>query len=360
MATLPMEAVRAAVERVAPGARIVACDALSDAGAGIARKGGGYGRPVRVTVEPSAGPRATFVFRTATPNAFGHDRRSDRIADLALAYDTFSLVPDHVRALDFGFVAERGVVSAAGAGEPYVLTTYAEGELYAEDLRRIGREGSAGALDLARCEALARWLGALHAERLDDRVAWERAIRDLVGDGEGIFGVVDAYGTDVPGAPPERLEALERRCVGWRWRLRPRVERLRRTHGDFHPFNVVFSDGTRFTPLDASRGCAGDPADDVVAMAINYVFFALQTPAAWERGFAPLWRRFWAAYDEATGDRGVRETAPPFFAWRALVLGCPAFYPDLSGRARDALLGLAERALDAGALDSGSVEEPFR
>lgn len=358
MGTPLLEAVEAAVERVAPGARIVACELLSDAGAGIARKGAGYGRPMRVTVARDD-VRATYVFRTAAPNAFGHDRRSDRAAELVLAYDTFGTIPSHVRALDVGFVTDRGVVSVREAGEPYLVTTYAEGHLYAEDLRRVGRDGFAGPLDLARCEALARWLAALHGEHLDDRVAWERAIRDLVGDGEGIFGIVDAYGPGVPGAPPERLQDLERRCVAWRWRLRPRADRLRRTHGDFHPFNVVFSESQRFTPLDASRGCAGDPADDVVAMSINYVFFGLQTPGAWAQGFAPLWRRFWAAYEEAGGDRGVRESAPPFFAWRALVLGCPAFYPDLAGGARDALLRLAERALDAGAFDPGWAEELF-
>ena len=101
-------------------------------------------------------------------------------------------------------------------------------------------------------------------------MAWRRAVRDLLGHGEGIFGIVDGYPDGVPGAPPERLEALERAALAWRWRLRGRAGRLRRTHGDFHPFNVIFAEGTRFTLLDASRGGLGDPADDLVALTVNY------------------------------------------------------------------------------------------
>jgi aminoglycoside phosphotransferase (APT) family kinase protein len=214
-------------------------------------------------------------------------------------------------------------------------------------------------LDLERCDALSRALAALRTAPLRDAVAWRRAVRDLVGHGEGVFGIVDAYGDDVPAAPPARLARLEERCLEWRWRLRGRPERLCRTHGDFHPFNIVFGEGSRFTLLDASRGCKGDPADDVVALTVNYVFFALQSAGSWRRGFAPLWRRFWEATLAAPGGAAVLESAAPFLAWRALVLGCPRFYPALAPAARDALLRLAERALAAPAFDPSWAEEPF-
>jgi hypothetical protein len=55
----------------------------------------------------------------------------------------------------------------------------------------------------------------------------------------------------------------------------------------------------------------------------------------------------------------VLETAPPFLAWRALVLASPRFYPHLSAPARDVLLSFAERALDAPPLDPGSAEALF-
>ena len=352
----------ALVRSLSPGAVVERVEPLAPDAAGVAggedEKAFGYGRPLRVTIREATGATRVLVFRTQTANEFGHDRRADRMEGALLAYDTFGGIPDHVRALDVGAIAEGGrLVSLRGTGEPYLVTDWVPGALYAEDLRRIGREGAAGPLDLARAEALAGWLARLHAGRIDDPPAWRRAVRDLLGHGEGIFGMVDGYPGGVPGAPLARLRAIEERCLAWRWRLRDRTWRLARTHGDFHPFNVVFAppapggDATRFALLDASRGGKGDPADDLTALSVNYVFFAAEHPGAWARGFLPLWRRFWARWLEATGDREALETAPPFLAWRALVVASPRFYPHLHEGARDLLLRLAERALDAGRLD---------
>ena len=360
MERLEREVIERAVANVLPGAKVRGWVALGpDPGGGVAQKGAGYGRPIRIEVEDAAGAARTLVLRTATSDAFGHDRRADRVAELLLAHDTFPLVPDHVRALDVGLLAPDGPHSLRGTGEPYLVTDFAEGRLYAEDLRRIAREAVAARLDLERCAALALWLARLHRDPLADPVAWRRAIRDLLGHGEGIFGIVDAYAGDVAGAPAERLAELERRCLSWRWRLRERDDRLRRTHGDFHPFNIVFSEGTQFTLLDASRGGKGDPADDLTALSVNYVFFALQAPRAWKRGLGPLWRRFWDVYLADSGDREVLDTAAPFLAWRALVLACPRFYPDLQAGARGALLDLAERALGAVTFDPSIAEALF-
>ncbi len=348
------------VRSLFPGGRLERVDPLGPDAApgGEEEKALGYGRPLKVTVRDAAGAARVLVFRTQAANEFGHDRRADRFEGALLAWELFDRIPGHVRALDVGAVGDDGrLVSLRGTGEPYLVTEWAEGALYAEDLRRIAREGRAGPLDLARCDALADALVALHAVRLDDPPAWRRAIRDLVGHGEGIFGMVDGYPEGVPAAPPARLRAIEERCLAWRWKLRSRAHRLARTHGDFHPFNVVFrppgpgENGTRFALLDASRGGKGDPADDLTALAVNYVFFAAEHPAAWPAALGPLWTRFFARWLAATGDREALDTAPPFLAWRALVVCSPRFYPHLHEGARDLLLRLAERALDAGRLD---------
>ena len=355
-----IDALRSALPTLFPRARMIACEPLGvDTAAELSRKQAGYGRPLKVTVEERDGTHRTLVFRTASKNEFGHDRRADRASEMLLAFDTFGTVPDHIRALDVGATTPTGLRSLRDAGELYLITTFADGQLYAEDLRAIASEGVAAPRDFERCEALARWMAELHRERLSDEVAWRRAVRDLIGHGEGIFGVVDAYPPDVRGAPSARLHGIEQKCLDWRWRLRSRTDRLRRTHGDFHPFNIVFSGGTQFTALDASRGGKGDPADDLTALSINYVFFALQAPRAWEHGFGPLWRRLWDAYLTHSGDRGVLDTAAPFLAWRALVLGCPRFYPDLHPDARGKLFDLAEKALDAGSFDPAWAEGLF-
>src|SRR5512144_1873319 len=355
----------ALADRLFPGATVVRAERLlPDASGADEEKALGYGEPLKVAVRDRDGRIHTLVFRTQVANEYGHDRRADRVDAAVLAFDVFPEIPGHVRALDVGLIGRDGrLVSLRDAGEPYLVTGWAEGTLYAEDLRRVAREGVARPLDLARCEALADWLAALHARKLEDPAAWRRAVRDLVGHGEGIFAIVDGYPRDAPAAPPARLRAIEERCLAWRWRLRDLAGRLARTHGDFHPFNVVFAPGeaeTRFTPLDASRGGKGDPADDLTAMSVNYVFFAAEHRAAWARGLGPLWRAFWARWLDATGDRGALEAAPPFLAWRALVVSSPRFYPHLGAGARDLLLRLAERALDAGRLDLELPDALFR
>ena len=346
------------VRRLIPGASLLSVEPLGAEPAGaVGRKGTGYGRPQKLLVELAGGERRSLVFRTAAANEFGHDRRSDRTAELQLAFDTFPLIPDHVAALDMGAVGPDGFTSLRGSEEAYLLTGYAEGRLYADELRRLIRD-DLEPLDLERARALARWLARLHQPRLDDPVAWRRAMRDLLGSGEGIFGLVDAYPAGVPGVEPGVLRELERRALDWRWRLRDRTDRLRRTHGDFHPFNLLFGEGARFTVLDASRGAAGDPADDVTALGINYLFFGLQAPSRWRRTFAPLWVAFWETYLAHAGET-VLEAAPPFLCWRALVLCCPRFYPDLPGDSRQALLDWARRVVAHDRFDPAQVEELF-
>ncbi len=362
MAEIP-EGLRELIRRIEPGSEVVAVEPLApDTGEGETRKGGGYGVPLRVTARDAAGASRVLVFRTATSNVFGHDRRADRAAEMLLAWDTFNGVPDHARALDVGTILPGGrLLSVREGGEFYLLTTFAEGRMYAEDLRAAAARGEATALDVERAEALARWLARLHAGRLADPDAYRRAVRDLVGHGEGIFGMVDGYGPGVPGAPPARLRRIEELALAWRWRLRGREDRLTRTHGDFHPFNVVFQEGpgTGFTLLDASRGGRGDPADDVTCLSVNYLFFALDRPGSWRRGLGPLWRRFWRVYLDEGGDRGVPEVAAPWLAWRALVIASPRFYPDFPAPARESLLAFAERALGAGRFDPAAAEELF-
>ncbi len=345
--------------RLYPGYRVTAIDPLapdSGATAGSSGKATGYGEPVKIGLAGPDGP-LELVWRVASSNEFGHDRRADRAANQVLAFDDFADMPQHVRPVDLGAIGSDGrLISIRDAGELYLITTYARGTIYADDLRRISLDGRVHELDLERVDALARYLAALHTP-IDKPVRYRRAIRDLIGHGEGIFGIIDGY-PSVAGAPPRRLREIERRCVDWRWRLREHEKRLARTHGDFHPFNVVF-DGAELAVLDASRGTCGDPADDLTAMAINFVLFALDTQRGWH-GLGPLWHRFWDAYFSFRPDPGLLSSAPPFFAWRALVVCNPTFYPSLSPAGRDALLGLAECALDTLHFDPAWADELFR
>lgn len=355
MAELPAlrpDAVEAALARVEGGpVTLLHMGSIADDRAATELKHIGYGEPALLRYR--AGDREKrAVLHTMAPNFFGHDRRSDRAALVLLAADTYGEIPRHTRVLDVGAVDARGeLVSLRGDGEFWLLTDYAEGTLYARDLRALEERGRATEVDLARARTLASYLVDLHRAPVSaPPEVYRRALRDLIGSGEGIFGIADAY-PEGGVISAERLAALEKACVDARWRLRGRSHRLRRTHGDFHPYNILFREGTDFTLLDASRGGAGDPADDLAALTINYLFGAVVYPQAAAEGLRPVWRAFWDTYLAGSGDQEVLTVIPPFLAWRALVVACPLWYPGLTAEAREALIGFAERTLAAGRLD---------
>jgi len=353
----------AIVQRALPGCRLLEVRALGvdgpDAGQRLTAKAAGYGVPLRLTVD-QAGAVQQLVLHGTSKNAFGHDRRADRAAELLLAADSFDAIPRHVRVLDVGAFTEQGSVSLAHSGEFYLLTEYAKGTPYAEDLRRIAKSGEATAEDARRAGVLARYLVELHAERRDDGTASERALRDLLGSGEGIFGICDAYAR-APGYVDvrSRLHRIERLCLDRRWSSRERAGRCARIHGDFHPFNILFDDASELRLLDTSRGSEGDPADDVSCLAINYVFFALERPASWKTALRELWLGFWRDYLAEAGDDELLERVGPFLAWRLLVLACPAWYPNLEPQKRGRLLELAEIAVTADRFEVATAERVF-
>lgn len=338
------------VERALPGAqilRVVPLGADSDSEAGDeTTKGQGYGAPLRLDIVHH-GKACSLVLHTASANDFGHDRRADRAASVLLSADTFGLIPRHVAVLDVGaYRGDDDFVSLSKSGEFYLLTTHATGEIYAHDLRRIAESCALTPLDIARHGALVDYLATLHQARpAASDAAYARAIRDTLGSGEGVFGIVDGYPRDFPPPLRARLERIEEQCLKFRHRLRGEGQRLRRTHGDFHPFNVLFDGGAEPWLLDTSRGSQGDPADDVACMAINYAFFALGRPGVWRGAMRQLWSGFWDEYRLRSRDEGLYRAAPLFLAWRGLVLACPVWYPELGAADRDRILCFIEHAL---------------
>lgn len=304
----------------------------------------GYGRPLRVTYRAAGGDHV-IVLRTMSPDPFNHDRHADRWSTLQLAYDTFADIPRHIKPIDIGAMNEQGELVPAAHGEPFLITGYAEGRLYAADLATMDPNADAPAGAVERAEALAIYLAELHSEAAP-RERYARCLRDTVGHGEGIFGLADSFPADDRVLTPERLEALEHRAVAWRWRWRGASQRCRRTHGDFHPFNLLFREGTDFSVLDCSRGAAGEPADDATCLSINYMFWALKARGKFVGPFRTLWNTFWSTYLDRTNDHELLEIAPLFFAWRALVLASPVWYPDVALSVRFALIRFVERLLD--------------
>jgi aminoglycoside phosphotransferase (APT) family kinase protein len=314
----------------------------------------GYGRPVLVQYQID-GIEHRAVLRTMAASPFGHEWRADRAAGMLLSYDTFNELPQHVRALDVGVLRQDGqLTSLHDGGEFFLLTDYVEGTLYADDLARLRDTGHLTGRDLRRAEALARYLTEIHALKRDDPTLYRRAVRDLVGSGEGIFGLADSYPKDFSLVDAAFLEHVEHACVQWRWRLKTHPQRLAQIHGDFHPFNVLFGADEAFWLLDRSRGGWGEPADDVACMAINYLFFSLQRSGGLASPFEQLWDVFWSTYLEQTGDRELLGLVAPFFAWRALVVASPAWY-NVPDDVRLTLFRFIENVLAAPVFDPAHV-----
>ena len=309
-------------------------------------KGFGYGKPFEIECRVAGQLRRLVVSRTRPAQGFGHDYPADRAWQALYGHAAYNEFPRHVRSLDVGFLRPSGeLVSAADAVDFFQLVEKAEGHLYWLDLDRL-LNGTLDPLDTQRTQALARFLAGAHATKRDEPTLYARRIRELVGHGECVMGILDSYPHPSPVLPPTACEALEVAMVRWRWGLRDRAHRLSRTHGDFHPWNILFREGTDFSVLDRSRGEWGEPADDVAALAINYLFFGMRKAARHgERGvaepFRGLFHDFLDTYIQASRDYELLETLPPFLAFRALVLAHPRWYPDLPASVRVDLAHLA-------------------
>ncbi len=337
--------------------RLLTFTPLGEAVSTGAAKGHGYGVPVMVEYEVS-GERRKVVLETMSPGPFGHEHMSDRAQMLLWDHEAYNRLPLHARSLDVGGVSRDGsLLSLADVEELFLLVEYVEGRGYIQDLARLQAGGELTDIDLARADALCDYLAEIHRVTGPDPGLYVRRIRELLGHGECIMGLLDSYPSRHGVITPSLLEGIERRCVAWRWRIKGRTHRLRQVHGDFHPFNILMGEGTRFRVLDRSRGEWGDPADDVTSLTGNYLFCSLQRSGRLDGSFEILFRRFWDRYLETTGDREILQVAAPFYAFRGLVMASPVWYPALDEDVRRTLFTFIEGVLDAETFDPGRVND---
>jgi hypothetical protein len=283
---------------------------------------------------------------------------SDRAQSLLWEHDAFNRLPEHVQSIDVGAFRRDGTtISLGDAEEFFLLTEYAEGRGYFEDLIRMRDDPSTNSLDIPRADALCDYLIRIHQRRGSDPELYVRRIRELVGHAECIMGLIDSYPDNQDIVPRQLLKEIEELSVDWRWRLKNRVHRLRQVHGDFHPWNILFREGVKFSLLDRSRGEWGEASDDVTCLAMNYLFFSLQRSGRLEGIFETLFRRFWERYLSSSGDTEILEVAAPFFAFRGLVMAHPVWYPNLNPEVRQKLFNFMKAVLSARVFDVDKVNE---
>lgn len=108
----------------------------------------------------------------------------------------------------------------------------------------------------------------------------------------------------------------------------------------------MFREGDDFSVLDRSRGEWGEAADDLTAMSMNYIFYSVQKELRLAGSLKELFEIFFDRYLEKTGDEEVLKVIAPFFAFRALVVASPTWYPLLSSDVRRTLFDFLENVLE--------------
>jgi aminoglycoside phosphotransferase (APT) family kinase protein len=281
---------------------------------------------------------------------------ADRAQMLLWDHSAFNRLPRHVRSIDVGAFCNDGRTISLGAAEEFFeLTDYGEGRPYVEDIHRMRDDAQLLECDVARADALCDYLVGIHGVPHDNSDLYARRIRELIGHSECIMGLIDSYPAGHDVVHRQLLKEIEQRCVDWRWRIKDRVHRLWQVHGDFHPWNILFREGTDFVLLDRSRGEWGDPADDVTSLTMNYLFFSLQRSGRLDGNFGSLFQRFWDRYLAASRDSEMLQVAAPFFAFRGLVMAHPVWYPHLSEDVRGKLFNFMQAVLHADSFNPDEV-----
>jgi hypothetical protein len=318
-------------------------------------KGFGYGSPLLIEYQSDGKVQSAVLSSMRVQHGFGHDHFSDRAQVLIWQHSTFGNLPRHARSIDAGYFTEGGQLRSCGdAQEYFLLMEKIEGSEYFYDLERVKEKGAMD-LDLERVVALSDYLAEIHSVKKDCPPLYQRKIRDTVGHGECIMGILDDYPDNPTFLDPGGLCDIEKRCVEWRWRLRTQTNRLCQVHGDFHPWNVMFRSGTDFSVLDRSRGEWGEAADDITAMTTNYIFYSIQKSLRLAGDLKELFELFFENYLDKTGDEDLLRVIAPFFAFRMMVVASPTWYPLLSDEVRRALFNFTGRVLEADEFDYRNV-----
>ena len=329
-------------------ATVTALVSLRESKAFGAAKEYGYGHPVKVEFTVG-GERRAAVLETTSPGPFGHEHMADRARMMLWDHGAYNALPKHVRSLDVGAFDREGNLLSVGERRGVLPP----GRTRRRNRVHPGHRPFAGwGSRCATWTSRGRTPCAITSSRSTPsggrtRDSTSAGSANCWGTASASWGCATAIPSPTGSSPPRCWRRSNGVASTWRWRLKERTDRLRQVHGDYHPFNILFREGTDFTVLDRSRGEWGEPADDVTALTGNYLFASLQATGRLEGPFETLFRRFWDRYIERTGDAEILETAAPFFAFRCLVMASPVWYPSLDESVRRKLFSFVLSILDA-------------
>jgi hypothetical protein len=305
----------------------------------------------------------SYVIKSLLTEGLGHDYPSDRAAVFLLDIDEYKNLPNHVKAVDVLSEMEDGSIKSIGGGrEYYLLMERAAGKDYFHDLRLFAEKERLNPLDRKKIRSMASYLALIHAVKRDSPALYRRKLRDTVGHGECLMGVFDTYPDGVISS--DDMANIIKKSIDWIIKLKPKHNRLAQVHGDFHPGNIWFvpeaAGDANFILLDRSRGPWGEPADDVTALTINYIFFSVINHGDVRGAYQEGLRLFYDEYIMDSRDEEITSVAAPFYAFRGAVVGNPVFYPDVTTEQRKRIFRFVLNVLDDVAFDVEKVNDYLR
>jgi hypothetical protein len=290
--------------------------------AGRAGKAHGMTRTVRVSVRQPDGGSGRYYLKVVDESLYGEALPEDRIREVVWRVRGYQGIPHHAGHAALAAIGPDGrlVPAALGRGDYCLVEPELPGRSYVDVLAAA----DPGALPDS-AELLADYLVELHVPVAGEtRAMYLRAVRDTLMN--AAFRLIDGAPAYWDGQP-ERRRRVERRLADWRVRLAGHHQRLRRTHNDFHPWNILL-DGRQVRVLGARSPGVGDPADDLAALAVNYLLFSYRRLGDFGGVHQAAFERFWNRYRERSGDGRCADVFAPFLAKRLLVLLNPVYYPD--------------------------------
>ncbi|MBE0426249.1 MAG: phosphotransferase [Nitrospirae bacterium] len=332
---------------------------------------GVHGTGFLIEVETEKGKKQ-YVIKDLAPEGLGHDNPSDRASVFLWALDNYNSLPKHIKAIDVIAQHEDGSIHSIGGGKEYfLLMEKAEGVNYFNDLSEFSKKEHLDEMDVKKIRLMTSYLAEIHSMKKDSKTLYRKKLRDTVGHGECLMGVFDSY----PDGTLEYGEMAEivKKSVEWIAKLKPKYKRLSQIHGDFHPGNIWFNPPTPplekggkggfeidFVLLDRSRGPWGDPADDITALTINYIFFSVKNHGDAIGSYLEGINLFFDEYIKASGDKEINEVVAPFFAFRGAVVANPIFYPELTSEQRKLIFRFVHNVLDDDGFRLEKVNEYLR
>lgn len=299
---------------------------------------------------------SSYVVKSLTSGGFGHDYPSDRAAVFLLDLDEFNNLPGHIKALDVLAEMEDGSVKSVGGGkEYYLLMEKGEGRDYFQDLNGLSKKDRLEDLDVTKIRSMSSYLVNIHAVKKNSKTLYWRKLRDTVGHGECLMGIFDMYPEGT--LPYGEMAKIVRKSVDRMFSLKPHFGRLSQIHGDFHPGNIWFRDDSNFVLLDRSRGPWGEPADDVTALTINYIFSSIKQHGTVKGPYLEALKLFYDEYVRLSGDHTIFSVVQLFYAFRGVVVANPVFYPEVTPQQRTMLFRFIHNILDSERFEPERVNE---